>query len=85
VFIHTDRCERFGLESGYPAELLPYGAVIEGYGTEQDVLERRRVSDGTQEAVIVEMFENTSVRYVMVRDLKAGCFDLRLVRKGEES
>jgi hypothetical protein len=83
VFIHTDRCERFGLESGYPAELLPYGAVIEGYGTEQQVLERRKVSDGTQEAVIREMFENASVRYVMVRDLKAGCFDLRVVRKGE--
>jgi hypothetical protein len=85
VFIHTDRCERFAQASGYPAELLPYGAVIEGYGTEQQILERRKVYDGTQEAVIRGMFENASVRYVMVRDLKAGCFDLRVVRKGEAS
>ena len=85
VFIHTDPCERFEQENGYPAELLPYGAVIEGYGTEQRILKRRKVADGTQEATIVEMFQDASVRYVMVRDLKAGCFDLRVVRKGEQS
>lgn len=84
VFIHTDRCERFEQESGYPAELVPYGAVLEGYGTEQQILQRRKIADGTQEAAIAEMFEDAFVRYVVVRDLKAGCFDLKVVRKDEE-
>ena len=81
VFVHTQRCERFAAESGYPAELLPYGAVLDAYDAEQRVIARRRVTDGGHEAAIMEMLEDKAVRYVMVRDLKAGCFDLRAVRK----
>ena len=83
VFVHAERCERFAQESGYPVELLPYGAVLDGYDREQRVIVQRRVSNGEHEAAIAEMFSDPAVRYVMVRDLKAGCFDFQAVRRGD--
>lgn len=83
IFIHTERCERFERGAGYPEELLPYAAVLEGYDVSQRVIAQRRVSDGSHEAAATEIFGDPAVRYVMVRDLKAGCFDLRAVRKGD--
>lgn len=84
VFIHTERCERFHRKSGYPAELSPYGAVLDAYDARQRVVAQRKVTGG-HEGSILEMLEDSVVCYVMVRDLKAGCFDFRVVRKGEDS
>jgi Protein of unknown function (DUF1203) len=39
------------------------------------------VTDGSEEATIEEMMCDALIRYVMVRDAEAGCFDLR-VEKG---
>jgi len=83
VFVHAERCERFARETGYPEELLPYAAVLDGYCSDQRVIAQRQVTDGSHESAIAEMLADPAVRYVMVRDLKAGCFDLRAVRKGD--
>ncbi len=85
IFVHAERCERFSRESGYPPEVLPYAAVLDGYDHEQRMVAQRRVTDRSQEAAIVEMFSDPTVRYVMARDLKAGCFDFRVARKGGAS
>jgi hypothetical protein len=83
VFIHAERCERFAREKGYPVELLPYAAVLDGYDGEERVVTQRRVTDLRHEAAIVEMLGDQTLQYVIVRDLKAGCFDLRAGRKGD--
>lgn len=75
VFIHFELCERFEEEAGYPAELIPYPVVLDGYDREQ-----RRAAAGEQEAVIADLFQDASVRYVLVRDGEAGCFDFRVER-----
>jgi Protein of unknown function (DUF1203) len=80
VFIHETVCERYEVD-GYPAELLPFGAVLDGYDAEQMVRRRERVADGSHESVIEEMMRDPLIRYVMVRDAKAGCFDLRVERR----
>src|ERR1700761_6708537 len=82
VFVHEEACERYAEDAGYPAELLPFGAVMDGYDAEQMVIRRERVSDESHEAVIREMLRDPKVQYVMVRDGKAGCFDLRVERWG---
>lgn len=81
IFIHTKRCERFDQESGYPAELLAYGALLEGYNDAQLPVAQRKIIDGGHEASLKEMFEDPAVRYIMVRDPKAGCFDFRVQRR----
>jgi hypothetical protein len=83
VFIHEAECERYAEDGGYPAELLPFAAVLDGYDEEQMIRRRRTVADGSQETAIEEMMSDPLIRYVMVRDGKAGCFDLRVERRVE--
>jgi Protein of unknown function (DUF1203) len=80
VFVHEEACERYVEEAGYPAELLPFGVVLDGYDAQQMVVRREAAANGSQESAIEEMMRDPLVRYVMVRDAKAGCFDLRVER-----
>jgi hypothetical protein len=81
VFIHEAECERYEETAGYPAELLPFAALLDGYDAEQMVRRRERVTDGSQEEAIREMMRDPLIQYVMVRDGDAGCFDLRVERR----
>src|ERR1700677_3571961 len=74
VFVHEEKCERYAEEAGYPPELRRFGVVLDGYDAEQMVRRREVTADGLQEAVLEEMMRDPLVRYVMVRDAKAGCF-----------
>ena len=85
VFIHEEECERYVETAGYPAELLPFGVVLDGYDAEQMVRRRETVKDGSQEATIQEMMCDPLIRYVMVRDMEAGCFDLRVEKDDSRS
>ncbi len=80
VFIHTDGCERYDEDAGYPTDMLEYPAVMDGYDLDQRRLTQRTASGGNHEMVLSEIFDNTHVRYVMVRDHEAGCFDFRVER-----
>jgi hypothetical protein len=81
VFLHEEECERYVETAGYPAELLPFAAVLDGYDGKQMVRRRETVTDGSQEETIEEMMRDPLIQYVMVRDGKAGCFDLRVERR----
>jgi hypothetical protein len=81
VFVHEATCERYAEEAGYPAGLLRFGVVLDGYDAEQMVRQREVAADGSQEMVIEKMLRDQLVQYVMVRDAKAGCFDLRVERR----
>ena len=81
VFIHEAECERYEETAGYPVELMPFAAVLDGYDEEQMVRRRERVTDGLQEEAIREMMRDPLIQYVMVRDGDAGCFDLRVERR----
>jgi Protein of unknown function (DUF1203) len=83
VFIHEAECVRYAEMAGYPAELTRFAAVLDGYDAEQMVRRRETVTDGSQEAMIEEMMCDSLIRNVMVRDAKAGCFDLRVERREE--
>jgi Protein of unknown function (DUF1203) len=80
VFVHTDGCERYDEAAGYPRQLLDYPAVTDGYDSQQRLIAQRAAAGGNHELVLREMFEDTAVRYVLVRDLEAGCFDFRVER-----
>ena len=81
VFIHEAECERYEEKAGYPAELLPFAALLDGYDADQMVRRRKMVTDGSQESAVREMMSDPLIRYVMVRDGNAGCFDLRVERR----
>jgi hypothetical protein len=81
VFVHEKACERYAEEAGYPPELQRFTVVLDGYDVKQMVRRREIAAEGSQETVLEEMMRDPLVRYVMVRDAKAGCFDLRVERR----
>ena len=81
VFIHSDLCERFHEDAGYPSELLAYPAVMDAYDANQNLIQQRRSIDGNHLTLLHEMLSTNAVRYVLVRDLEAGCFDFRVERR----
>jgi hypothetical protein len=83
VFIHADLCERFNEDAGYPSELLAYPAVMAAYDVNQDLILQRRSMDGNHLSILHGMLSTNAVRYVLVRDLEAGCYDFRVERKLE--
>ncbi len=83
VFVHSTLCERFDEAGGYPSELLAYPVVLDAYDAEQGLVMQRRARDGNHIRVLQQMLANTAVRYVLVRDLEAGCFDFRVERQLE--
>jgi hypothetical protein len=80
VFIHSELCDRFDEEAGYPKGLLPYPVVLDGYDIEQRLVTQRRAIAGAQELELAKMFEDVAVQYVLVRDGEAGCYDFRVER-----
>jgi hypothetical protein len=80
IFVHAELCERFDEESGYPEQLVTYPVVLDGYDGEQRLLTQRRAAPGQQQPTIASIFEDAAVRYVIVRDGEAGCFDFRVER-----
>ena len=51
-----------------------------GYDERQMVVRREFITDGTQEIALRAIFADDAVRYVMVRDAQAGCYDFRVER-----
>ena len=82
VFVHERACERYAEDGGYPERLLEFGAVLDGYDGAQLVVQRETVLDGNQNEALQRLFADDAVRYVMVRDAKAGCYDFRIERAG---
>src|SRR5580765_870906 len=68
VFIHTEPCNRYLEEGGYPPELRPYPVVLDGYDVEQRLITERRAAAGEQEVEILRIFEDACIQYVLVRD-----------------
>jgi hypothetical protein len=82
VFVHEEACARYGEDAGYPEELLRFGTVLDAYDDRQMILRREVVRDGSQESALEEIMCDPLVRYVLVRDVEAGCFDFRVERGG---
>lgn len=80
VFVHTEGCERYDEEAGYPRQLLEYPVVMDGYDLDQRLVTQRTAAGGNHEMVLREIFADAAVQYVLVRDHEAGCFDFRVER-----
>ena len=81
VFLHERTCRRYAEGAGFPKDLLEFGSVLDGYDDQQLVRRREQISDCSQERMLEQMMGDALIRYVMVRDAKAGCYDFRVERR----
>lgn len=84
VFIHADACARHPEHGGFPDDLRAHHLTLNAYGTGRRLLAQTYVTDGAVEAALEQIFANTDIAYVHVRDTKAGCYDLRVERAAGE-
>ena len=80
VFVHEAECARHDERAGYPREMLAFPAVLDGYDAAQLVRRREFVEGDAQPEKVEEMLRDPLVRYVFVRDAKAGCYRFRVER-----
>jgi len=80
IFIHTESCERYPENAGYPSDLLSHAAVLSGYAKGQRLVTKVHVDKGGHEAAVDQLLESSDIDYIEVRDKIAGCYDFRIER-----
>ena len=80
VFIHAAACPRYPADAGFPDELRAHPLTLVAFGRGRVHRAERHVTDGAVEAALDDLFRLPGVDYVHVRDMKAGCYDLRVER-----
>jgi hypothetical protein len=80
IFIHTENCERYPEDAGYPSDLLSHAAVLSGYAKGQCLVSKIYVDNGGHEAAVEQLLQRRDVDYIEVRDKVAGCYDFRIER-----
>ncbi len=82
IFVHADPCERFDEKAGYPEQLRTHSVILQAFGCGRRMVSEECVDDGQIERVIERLFRDEDVKYVLVRDTEAGCYDPRIERPG---
>jgi Protein of unknown function (DUF1203) len=82
VFVHADACQRYPEDAGFPAELRGLPLTLNGYGRGRRLGAQEYVTNGDVDARIENLLARPDIDYVHVRDTKAGCYDLRIERRG---
>lgn len=85
IFIHTDDCERYPENAGYPADMLDHPAVLSGYAKGQQLIAQVLAGSGNQETAVRQLLERRDVDYIEVRDKIAGCYDFRIERANDKA
>lgn len=80
VFIHEERCERHAADAGFPDELRAHALHLVAFARGRVHRAEAIVRDGRVEGALDALFSRGDVDYVHVRDLAAGCYDLRVER-----
>jgi hypothetical protein len=80
IFIHTEPCNRYPENAGYPEAMKQHPAVLSAYAKGQRLVAEVQADDGSQPMAIQELLERQDVDYIHVRDKKAGCYDFRVER-----
>ena len=85
VFIHAEECIRHDEMSGFPDDLRAHPLTLNGYARGRRLVVQDYIDDGQVDVALERVFLNPEVDYVHVRDSNAGCYDLRVERRIEES
>jgi len=80
VYIHAEACERYDESAGFPADLLVHSLTLVAYAAGRRMLDEVHVIGDEVKPALERLFDAPAVRYVHVRDSKAGCYDLRVER-----
>jgi hypothetical protein len=84
VYVHTEACERYREDAGFPAELKSSPRTLNAYGRGRRLLGQEYVQGENVDATIDSLLSRPEVDYIHVRSTTAGCFTFRIERKAGE-
>lgn len=80
VYIHRDECRAYEAD-GFPPGLIELPLLFEAYGEESELVSRERVVREAIDRRIAEIFAQSKVGYINLRNAEAGCFVARIERR----
>lgn len=79
IFIHRETCERYD-DAAFPPDLLELPLLLEGYGSESKLIRRDRMIADSIGNQIGQIFADSDVWFINLRNEEAGCFVARIER-----
>lgn len=80
VFVHAKSCAIYAERNQFPEELRPLPLTLEAYGDNRWLIARERPAEQEIETAVERLLGTSGVRYIHVRNTKAGCFIARIER-----
>ena len=80
IFVHEDRCERYGAVDTYPAELRQ-GRVLRAYDSKENMIDALVINGEEPETVIARFFADPQTAFLQVRSVTRGCFTFKIERE----
>jgi hypothetical protein len=79
IFVHADRCERYGATEEFPAEFRE-GRVLRAYNSKHDMIAAEVANGVGPEAVIERFLQKPETAFVHVRSASHGCYTMEIER-----
>ncbi|MGH9713060.1 MAG: DUF1203 domain-containing protein [Candidatus Acidiferrales bacterium] len=84
VYVHSEACERYPEDGGFPAGLRESPRTLNAYGRGRRLVAQEYVEGGNVDTTVERLLERADVDYIHVRSTTAGCYTFRVERKVED-
>ncbi len=81
IFIHEHACARYPESADFPEHLGKHRLTLEAYAPGRVLCRVAYHREGPVAPLLEELFADTAVAFVHVRDTSAGCYDLTVKRR----
>jgi Protein of unknown function (DUF1203) len=80
VYIHTEACERYAENAGFPPALRHSPRTLAAYARGRHLVATEYVDSGNVDAGVEKLLARPDVDYIHVRSTMAGCYTFRIER-----
>lgn len=80
VYVHTQACERYPEDAGFPEDIKKTPRTLNAYGRGRRLVAQEYVEGANVDATIERLLSRPDVDYIHVRSTTAGCYTFRVER-----
>lgn len=80
VYVHTEACERYPDDAGFPADIKNTPRTLNAYGRGRRLVAQEYVEGANVDTTIERLLSRPDVDYIHVRSTTAGCYTFRVER-----
>lgn len=80
VYVHTEMCERYQEDAGFPADIKNTPRTLNAYARGRQLVAQEYVEGANVDATMERLLSRPDVDYIHVRSTTAGCYTFRVER-----